>query len=230
MIEAILKRGAESASVQVRCDSCSASIVMQRPRMGGFADGRALTTKEHRVITSRASRDHGWHRQGKKLLCQSCKPPTQELTLVPKPIELPAVPHPIVEGVQALQAMHPPVVEAPTRDQRRVISDKLSMVYQPERHRYIGKVSDRALAEELKLPKAWIAEIRVQFFGDHDRNEAEDQTKTFIAVMEKRLAAAEDQLLKLLTGRDTMERAINNQAQILDVMRADFDKFSKERM
>lgn len=59
----------------------------------------------------------------------------------------------------------------PTRDDKRAIMDKLNAVYADGT--YTGQWSDKRVADDLKRPVAWVAEIRAEFFGDADVSEAE---------------------------------------------------------
>lgn len=66
----------------------------------------------------------------------------------------------------------PVMAETPaamSRDDRRVIFAKLNEVYQDERKGYALDWSDKRVAEDLGVPRAWVVEVRDQNFGP-DRN------------------------------------------------------------
>ncbi|MCB0654451.1 MAG: hypothetical protein KDC85_24440 [Saprospiraceae bacterium] len=55
-----------------------------------------------------------------------------------------------------------------TRDDRRLIFDKLNEVYD---NGYTAGWTDKKLAEDLGVPAAWVEEVRAEFFGDANTNE-----------------------------------------------------------
>lgn len=83
-----------------------------------------------------------------------------------------------------------------TRDDRRVIFAKLNEVYQDESHGYALDWSDKRVAEDLGVPRAWVSEVRDLHFGP-DRN-AEFMEQIAVAqhmIEETRTLAAEAQKL-----------------------------------
>jgi len=64
-----------------------------------------------------------------------------------------------------LRAEDPP---KPTREQIRKVQDELDARYDIPAQRYKGKMSDKALAELLNFPAAWIAEERERAYGPDD--------------------------------------------------------------
>lgn len=65
-------------------------------------------------------------------------------------------------------------VRKPTIGDRRKIMDALEAGYDEQAERYKGGLSDQAVAENLKVPRRWVVDVREQFFGAHDRNEEQD--------------------------------------------------------
>lgn len=57
------------------------------------------------------------------------------------------------------------VVVTTTNDQKRRINAKLFDVYEGPEHGYSSGWGDQKVADELKVPRAAVAEIREQFFG-----------------------------------------------------------------
>ena len=51
------------------------------------------------------------------------------------------------------------------RDDRRIITDKLDEIYDEKIGRYISPWTDAAVSRDLGVPRAWVAEVREQFFG-----------------------------------------------------------------
>lgn len=64
-----------------------------------------------------------------------------------------------------------PVAEAPrdmTREDRRIINDKLDSVYSQDA--YKAPWTDSAVAKDLGVPRDWVAQVRDQFFGPAGSN------------------------------------------------------------
>lgn len=55
-----------------------------------------------------------------------------------------------------------------SREDRRIISEKLDEVYGKDA--YKGVWTDSAVAKELDVPRAWVAQVREQFFGPEGSN------------------------------------------------------------
>lgn len=67
-----------------------------------------------------------------------------------------------------------PVAEPPremSRDERRLIFGKLNEVFLDETRGYEGGWSDKRVAEDLGVPRAWVAAVRTENFGDVNSNE-----------------------------------------------------------
>lgn len=62
-----------------------------------------------------------------------------------------------------------PMSTTPTRDQKRTIMDFLNANY--DENGWTGTWSDAKAAATLSMPRAWVQEIRAEFFGDADVNE-----------------------------------------------------------
>lgn len=80
-----------------------------------------------------------------------------------------------------------PVAEKPremSREDRRIISEKLDEVYGKDA--YKGSWTDSTVARSLDVPRAWVAQVREQFFGPQGSNGVFDE---FLA--EKSKIAAE---------------------------------------
>lgn len=59
----------------------------------------------------------------------------------------------------------PAVITTSTTDQKRRINAKLFEVYEGPEHGYASGWGDQKVADDLKVPRAAVAEIREQFFG-----------------------------------------------------------------
>jgi hypothetical protein len=188
-------------------------------------------TWQHADKMSRAEKDAYWERQTLPTTTVKGHPrkrlpnPTHE----PKP-----APIPVVEAkeeapmtVVSLTQKEPPMPQhqadpktqqttydpgaaprAPTRDQRMLIHDELTKAYDVVGQRYGGSDSDKALAERLDLPRAWVSDVRAMFFGDHDRNTAmEKRSKELDAAIDMANAAT-THLMNLATEAEELHRKL----------------------
>lgn len=66
-----------------------------------------------------------------------------------------------------------PKVEPPRemgREDRRIITDKLDEVYDDKAGSYKAPWTDAAVGRDLGVPRAWVSEVREQFFGPEGGN------------------------------------------------------------
>jgi hypothetical protein len=68
-----------------------------------------------------------------------------------------------------------------TREDRRVIFEKLNDVYGDEKSGYTGKWTDKSVATDLGIPWAWVSQVREEMFGSLGAN-AEIEATTMQAV------------------------------------------------
>jgi len=69
-----------------------------------------------------------------------------------------------------------PVAEKPrdmTRDDRRIVFDKINGVY--DGGHYIAPWTDAAVAKDLGVPRDWVAKVREEFFGPAGSNPLLDE-------------------------------------------------------
>lgn len=57
---------------------------------------------------------------------------------------------------------------------RRIVTEKLDDVYDEKALRYSSPWSDHAVSKDLGIPRAWVEEVREQFFGPSGSNEEFD--------------------------------------------------------
>ena len=69
----------------------------------------------------------------------------------------------------------------PTVADRRLIMEELEAHYDIKECCYAGAESDATLAQRLDMPRAWVADIRAQFFGDLAVNGEEKKVMEDIA-------------------------------------------------
>lgn len=77
----------------------------------------------------------------------------------------------------------------PDRDAKRIIFAKLEEVYVGEPHGYAAGWGDQRVAGDLHVPRAWVAEIRGEFFGDAKGNEEAEALLAEIEKLRPRLEA-----------------------------------------
>lgn len=83
-----------------------------------------------------------------------------------------------------------PTAEPPremSRDERRLIFAKLDEVYLDERRGYDNGWSDKRVADDLGVPRAWVAKIRDENFGSENSN---DETRQLLEEARSVVAAA----------------------------------------
>lgn len=63
----------------------------------------------------------------------------------------------------------------PSREDKRRILSKLEEVYAGEEVGYAAEWTDGKVAASLSVPEAWVRDLRVEFHGENDSNEAADK-------------------------------------------------------
>jgi len=111
--------------------------------------------------------------------------------------------HPTVAPVATL-----PSGREPTRDERNTIHEALTTAYDIVAEAYMGGGSDRTLAEKLNVPRIWVRDMRVQFFGDHDRNAMTEVRKKDLDEAISLAKAATSRLLEMAGEAETLEQSL----------------------
>lgn len=106
-----------------------------------------------------------------------------------------------------------------SREDRRIVFDKISGVYDTDR--YIAPWTDAAVAKDLGVPRDWVATVRADFFGDAGSNPLFDE---YLAKQAE--VAAE---LKAVRARFDAEKAgfaktVDDAVQALAQTLQDFEK------
>lgn len=144
-----------------------------------------------------AFRKRGWliGRRAQHDLCPACiKATAKTLNEPPK------------EEIKAMKADPPPEM---TREDKRVINLKLHEVYEGETTGYAKGWSDRKVAEELGVPRAWVAQVRDELFGPAGEPEEIAKLATEHASLVKRLDDAHAQILNLKSSAADLAKAID---------------------
>jgi len=225
--------GSRRLMMVVSCSDCGQEYCFQKPSIRSGTGREELEASCVRMLEDRLNRIGWTFKTGlRHPLC-----PTHSLTKEKKPMKTPSQPHtvvavdktpvkdgqvvtlapaPVHSGTITPAAITPatPATSTPTRDQNRAIMDQLDKLYLIEKQRYIGTNSDATVATHLNYPRIWVGDIRTQFFGEHDRNEASDAAARLLANWDEALAEA----------KSLMDRAI----ELLSKAERDRDAFRRE--
>ena len=123
--------------------------------------------------------------------------------LLPTPTEEPMPPNNTIAPVATL-----PSGREPTRDERTTIHDALTKAYDIVAEAYVGGGSDRTVAETLNVPRIWVRDMRIQFFGDHDRNAKTESQKKDLDAAITLAKAATTRLLEMAGEAETLEQSL----------------------
>jgi hypothetical protein len=104
----------------------------------------------------------------------------------------------------------------PTRDQRTLIHDELTKVYDTVDQRYGGHDSDKNLAGRLDVPRVWVTDIRVGFFGDYDRNQQSEKQKLKLDAAIDMAKAATQHLLNMAAEAEAIEKSLVEARKLLE--------------
>jgi hypothetical protein len=229
--------GLRVAAHEVTCDKCGAKEQVVS------AGRKELLPVD---IAIKQLKNKGWTIERRNTICPNHrhrKPPRLTYTTGPErfPVELPlpraaiglsAAPfdrdidlapgsftfleEPIVaENVESL-----PTPTVPTRDQKRRIHDEIAGNWDDKAGRYIGNASDQFIADGLHVPRAWVSEIRADFFGDEGSNEE-------IAAMRTALNIALDDVDKLVENSMGLAQSFEEISKSLKAMSTRLERIEK---
>ncbi|MBR0741190.1 hypothetical protein JQ581_30085 [Bradyrhizobium liaoningense] len=102
-----------------------------------------------------------------------------------------------------------------TREDRRIIFEKLNEVYVNDKVGYAGAWTDERVAQDLGVPRAWVRLIRDENFGDEAGNE--DLRKMLIEARTavERVRAIEGEMRSLLSLADKLEKGIAEATRVM---------------
>lgn len=153
--------GARQRATEIRCGAC------------GEKD-HVINTSNNKVLPStmveKKFQQAGWAVGAGPAAdrCPACvaklRGPKPALKIVPKPTP---VAEEVVQMQEAAAAPPPPM----TREDRRVIFEKLNEVYVDEKTGYDRGWSDKRIAEDLGTKRAWVQQVRDEMFGPARDNE-----------------------------------------------------------
>lgn len=104
----------------------------------------------------------------------------------------------------------------PTRDERAAIHDDLTKLYDTVDQRYSANESDKTVAERLNVPRAWVTDVRVGFFGDHDRNANTEKRVKDVTQQIKLMEFASTRFLELAAEAETLLKQLVDARKTLE--------------
>jgi len=182
LVQVPLSNGMWASGERITCRRCGKieDLILSNSTDGKHLPLEAVLKKFKRM---------GWEIRGKRTTCPDCLSPAQRQANITRAadanpltvyfeeaINLPAPEiidqlFPTLKETPMAEPATAPAFTAPTRDQKRRIHDEIAGNWDEPRGRYIGNASDQMIADHLKLPRAWVAEIRSDFFGEEGGNE-----------------------------------------------------------
>lgn len=172
--------GPRRSAKVIRCGACPTTEM---------AVSRGADSLPNEMVQAKFSR-MGWH-IGRRPVDDRCPACLEKERLAKRKTSMdktnlkavPATPKPATvtalgEGLARVAMGTPPAAEKPremSREDGRIIFDKLSTLY--DDNGYIAGWSDKRVAEDLGIPRAWVENVRAQFYGDSAGN---DQAETFL--------------------------------------------------
>jgi hypothetical protein len=148
-----------------------------------------LSTNHHADAVERRARAKGWEcdkNRASRTICPDCKarPRTVVRLIPPKP---PAAPRPVVASSASPITMEipmtTPALRPATPDERMHIRHKLDEVFDDSKGMYLDGYSDQRVAEDLKLPRKMIEQIREAAYGPIRTDPEIDQLRADIAAL-----------------------------------------------
>ena len=138
-----------------------------------------LTTSRHADVVERLARAKGWDcdkNRASRTICPDCK-------ARPRPQPRVTAPKPTKPTLRKEPPMTTPALRPATPDERMRIRHKLDEVFDDSKGMYLDGSSDQRVAEELKLPRKMIEQIREMAYGPIRTDPEIEQLRTDIAAL-----------------------------------------------
>lgn len=103
-------------------------------------------------------------------------------------------------------AAEPP--RKPTREDNARIAETIEKHWSYEQQCYLASFSDQAVADQLKVPRAWVSALRDLMFGPEDTNEAAAAAQAKLPELEARAKALEDRAMQLAQDAEALGREL----------------------
>lgn len=92
-------------------------------------------------------------------------------------------------------------------DQRRRVFRAVDGNWDEKNRRYIGEATDVSLAAELKVPRAWVAQVRTEAFGE-ERNEHDLKRREKLIALSRQCAEAIETCLTAASAAEEAQRSV----------------------
>lgn len=164
----------------------------------GYIDHVVANVRSHSLPTQmvvKKMQQRGWTITSNWAECKKCidlsrvrdplrayvpkpQPPAVEWTGRDAPMEM-SPPEPIKE----ITVSEPVRLEAlaeirqPDRATKRAILEAIQGSWDDSKSRYLGNASDEVIARDLKVPRKWVSDIRIDIFGENGGNQDIDDLK-----------------------------------------------------
>lgn len=180
-------------------------------------------------IVIKKLRQRGWVFRSKKATCPDCITPAQRVRLKPEPghptfvaraIDIPPGPSTYTEEITVPDIATLPEPRQPSREQKRRIHDEIQGNWDERACRYLGSASDQSIADTLHVTRAWVVEIRSDFFGDSGEN-------ADIAAFKTELTARIEEVGKLVENAMTSAARYDDLLKELKGMRSRLERIEK---
>lgn len=183
---------------RIKCSKCPATFDVVNGARSRLPT--AMLAKRFAGAGFRVSIRNGGHHLCAECAAKPAKPPRPEhLRLVAPP-----------EPQPSEDLTMPPTAEParqPTREQRQTIHAAIDRNWSITGGGYAGNLSDEKLAEQLNVPRAWVAEVRDMLFGA-DTNEAREAGLAELDAFEARAAEIEGRAMQLAADAETLKADI----------------------
>lgn len=194
--------GANRSAHKIVCAQCGVA-----DHITGSASGHGLPDS----VAAKKFTQRGW--DTRRSLCSDCS--------TARPTKGAPMSYSNGRGTAAATPVAPMRAEpprAPTREDNKIIHAKISEVWGGDDVGYLGDWTDEKIAKDLGVPRAWVTDIRVDWFGDVKSNEE----------LRKEIT---DLTAKLVTASEAYERMAalaNRHKSEIDDMRKQLDKIAKK--
>jgi hypothetical protein len=157
------------------------------------SSGKEADKREWQIAT-RKFEDLGWSVNGNRSFCPDCTQPKK------------------ANGAMAtVTNLQPTPPRVQTREDRRIIYEKLRDIYDDAKGCYSEKWTDKLVAKDLNVPQAWVAEERDRSFGPGAGNSEIDEV---LEQTNKLIAEARKAAQTIIGKADDLER------RLIDIQKA----------
>ena len=179
---------------------------LEKPKRPDIRDTLKHLTPEQRTENARKGGHARWAKAREREAATSKRATEQKPAAVEasSPVEQPT-------NVVPMRAEPP---RQPTLADNRRIRDALDELYDEGAGHYRGAANDKAVAEKLNVPTAWVANVRENFYGP-ERSEASERASAEIAAIWKKMEETTQQI------NEVSEKFVNDIAR-LESVQAEF--------